>query len=130
MIAIEHRVLIARLAAEGAEGADGSARWSSRWPRRTRSMGAEARVRRSDVKRRLAAHKRFHLHLTPTSSSWLNLVQRWFRELTDKALRRGSFASVPTSSPRSSSTWRYTTTGPSFSSGPPSPSWPRSAADA
>lgn len=39
-------------------------------------------------------HKRFHLHFTPTSSSWLNL-ERWFRELTDKALRRGSFNSVP-----------------------------------
>ena len=31
----------------------------------------------------------------PTSSSWLNLVERWFRELTEKAIRRGSFASVP-----------------------------------
>jgi transposase len=38
--------------------------------------------------------KRFHLHFTPTSSSWLNLVERWFKELTDK-LRRGSFTSVP-----------------------------------
>ncbi len=37
---------------------------------------------------------RFHLHFTPTSSSWLNLVERWFRELTDKRLRRGSFRSV------------------------------------
>ncbi|TCN44466.1 hypothetical protein EV644_101398 [Kribbella orskensis] len=35
------------------------------------------------------------LHFTPTSSSWLNLVARWFRELTDKALRRGVFHSVP-----------------------------------
>ena len=35
------------------------------------------------------------LHFTPTSSSWLNLVERWFRELTDKALRRGVFHSVP-----------------------------------
>lgn len=34
-------------------------------------------------------------HFTPTSSSWLNLVERWFRELTDKALRRGTFHSVP-----------------------------------
>ena len=40
-------------------------------------------------------HPRFHLHFTPTSSSWLNLVERWFRELTDKALRRGVFNSVP-----------------------------------
>ena len=36
----------------------------------------------------LDKHPRFHLHFTPTSSSWLNLVERWFRELTDKALRR------------------------------------------
>jgi len=38
--------------------------------------------------------KRWHLHFTPTSSSWLNLVERWFKELTDKRLRRGVFTSV------------------------------------
>jgi transposase len=43
----------------------------------------------------LAKHPRFHVHFTPTSSSWLNLVERWFRELTDKNIRRGSFPSVP-----------------------------------
>ena len=43
----------------------------------------------------LAKHPRFHLHFTPTSSSWLNLVERWFRNLTDKAIRRGVFPSVP-----------------------------------
>jgi len=43
----------------------------------------------------LSKHQRFHLHFTPTSSSWLNLVERWFRELTDKNIRRGSFPSVP-----------------------------------
>ena len=43
----------------------------------------------------LVQHPRFHLHFTPTSSSWLNLVERWFRELTDKAIRRGVFHSVP-----------------------------------
>ena len=48
-----------------------------------------------DVQKWLARNRRFHLHFTPTSSSWLNLVERWFRELTDKALRRGSFNSVP-----------------------------------
>ncbi len=42
----------------------------------------------------LANHPRFHLHFTPTSSSWLNLVERWFRGLTDKAIRRGVFPSV------------------------------------
>lgn len=49
----------------------------------------------ANVKAWLAKHPRFHLHFTPTSSSWLNLVERWFRELTDKALRRGVFRSVP-----------------------------------
>jgi transposase len=39
---------------------------------------------------------RFHLHFTPTSASWLNLVERWFKELTDKRLRRGSFSSLGT----------------------------------
>src|SRR5271163_1339451 len=48
-----------------------------------------------DVRQWLDEHPRFHLHFTPTSSSWLNLVERWFRELTDKALRRGVFHSVP-----------------------------------
>jgi transposase len=43
----------------------------------------------------LAKHPRFHLHFIPTSSSWLNLVERWFRELTEKAIRRGVFHSVP-----------------------------------
>jgi transposase len=43
----------------------------------------------------LAKHPRFHLHFTPTSSSWLNLVEHWFRNLTDKAIRRGVFASLP-----------------------------------
>ncbi len=47
-----------------------------------------------NVKAWLAKHPRFHLHFTPTSSSWLNLVERWFRELTDKAIRRGVFPSV------------------------------------
>ena len=39
--------------------------------------------------------KRWHLHFTPTSSSWLNLIERWFKELTDRRLRRGTFSSVP-----------------------------------
>ena len=47
------------------------------------------------VKSWLRRHPRFHLHFIPTSSSWLNMVERWFREITDKRIRRGSFASVP-----------------------------------
>jgi transposase len=46
------------------------------------------------VKAWLKRHKRFHLHFIPTSSSWLNLVERWFREITDKRIRRGVFKSV------------------------------------
>ncbi len=38
--------------------------------------------------------RRWHLHFVPTSSSWLNLIERWFKELTDKRLRRGVFTSV------------------------------------
>jgi transposase len=43
----------------------------------------------------LRRHPRFRLHFTPTASSWLNLVERWFRDLTDKRIRRGSFEQVP-----------------------------------
>src|SRR5487761_925450 len=43
----------------------------------------------------LAKHPRFHLHFTPTSSSWLNMVEGFFAQLTNKAIRRGTFASVP-----------------------------------
>ena len=46
------------------------------------------------VKTWLLAHPRFVLHFTPTSSSWLNLVERWFSELTSKKLRRGTHRSV------------------------------------
>jgi transposase len=46
------------------------------------------------IKNWLAAHPRFVLHFTPTSSSWLNLVERWFAELTTKKLRRGTHRSV------------------------------------
>lgn len=47
------------------------------------------------VKSWLRRHPRFHLHFIPTSSSWLNLVERWFRDLTEKRIRRGSFKTVP-----------------------------------
>ena len=43
----------------------------------------------------LTKHPRFELHFTPTSSSWLNMVERFFGKLTDKAIRRGVFQSVP-----------------------------------
>lgn len=47
------------------------------------------------VKAWLKRHPRFHIHFIPTSSSWLNLIERWFRDLTDKRLRRGVFRNVP-----------------------------------
>jgi len=47
------------------------------------------------VKSWLQRHPRFHLHFIPTSSSWLNMVERWFREITDKRIRRGTFQNVP-----------------------------------
>ena len=43
----------------------------------------------------LAKHPRFHVHFTPTSASWLNMVERFFRDLTEKRLRRGVFKNVP-----------------------------------
>ncbi len=46
------------------------------------------------IKKWLLSHPRFHLHFTPTGSSWLNLVERWFAELTDKQIRRGVHRSV------------------------------------
>lgn len=49
----------------------------------------------ASVKSWIKRHPRFHLHFIPTSSSWLNMVERWFREITDKRIRRGSFYNVP-----------------------------------
>ena len=46
------------------------------------------------IKRWLAAHPRFHVHFTPTGASWLNLVERWFAELTARKLKRGVHVSV------------------------------------
>lgn len=43
----------------------------------------------------LEKHPRFHMHFTPTSASWLNMVERFFRDLTTQRLRRGVFTSVP-----------------------------------
>jgi transposase len=46
------------------------------------------------IQRWLVRHPRFHMHFTPTSASWLNLVERWFAELTNKQLRRSTYRSV------------------------------------
>ncbi|HSH23610.1 MAG TPA: transposase, partial [Acidimicrobiales bacterium] len=47
-----------------------------------------------EIRRWLLRHPRFHLHFIPTSSSWLNMVERWFAELTNKKIRRGAHRSV------------------------------------
>jgi transposase len=47
-----------------------------------------------EVQRWLKRHPRFHMHFTPTSSSWLNMVERFFRDITTQAIRRGVFRSV------------------------------------
>ena len=74
---------------------------------------------------------RWHLHFTPTSSSWLNLVERWFNELTERRLRRGVFTASPRSSRRSNRGPSTGTTTRSLSSGtsPPRRSSRRSVED-
>ena len=47
------------------------------------------------VRRWIDRRKRFHVHFTPTSCSWLNMVERFFRDLTEDVVREGSFGSVP-----------------------------------
>jgi transposase len=47
-----------------------------------------------EVKAWLSKRSRFHLHYVPTSSSWLNLIETWFSQLTNRAIRRGSFTGV------------------------------------
>ena len=49
----------------------------------------------ADVKKSLNRHSRFHIHFIPTSSSWLNLIERWFRDITVDRIRSGVFHSVP-----------------------------------
>src|SRR5207245_7968795 len=48
----------------------------------------------AQVRRWFARHPRFHLHFTPTSASWLNLVERWFATLTQKQIKRGAHRST------------------------------------
>jgi transposase len=46
------------------------------------------------IQRWLVRHPRYHLHFTPTGSSWINLVERWFATLTERQLRRGTYRST------------------------------------
>ena len=59
------------------------------------SWTATPRTKHPKVQKWLAKHPRFHLHFTPTSASWLNMVERFFRDLTVNRLRRGVFHSLP-----------------------------------
>jgi putative transposase len=47
-----------------------------------------------EVRNWLAARPCYHIHFTPTGSSWLNQIERWFAEITHKKIRRGTFRSV------------------------------------
>jgi len=58
-------------------------------------MDNYATHKHAKVKNWLKRHKRFHFHFIPTSSSWLNLVERFFSGITEKRIRRGTFKSVP-----------------------------------
>ena len=68
----------------------------------TSSSTTTAPTRRALIHRWLAKRPRFHLHFTPTSASWLNLVERWFALLTEKQIRRGRASRAPGRSKRRS----------------------------
>src|SRR4029453_11015159 len=73
------------------------------------------------IRRWLAKRPRFHLHFTPTSASWLNLVERWFARLTEKQIRRACIAARVSWRPPSSATSpsRMTLQNPSCGPRPP-----------
>ena len=79
-----------------------------------------------DINQWLAKHPRITLHFTPTSGSWLNLVEVFFGIITRQAIRRGSFDNVKNSSPQSarSSTATTSAAGPSSGPRPPTRSCP------
>ena len=85
-----------------------------------------------DVQKWLARHPRFHMHFTPTSSSWLNMVKRFFRDLTEQRLRRGIFRDVEELIMAIGDYIDKTTTTPSPLSGRPKHSifWRRSSVPA
>ena len=58
-------------------------------------MDNYATHKHAKVKAWLARRPRYHVHYTPTYASWLNQVERWFGIITQQAIRRGSFSSVP-----------------------------------
>ena len=66
----------------------------------------------------LATHLRFNMHFTPTSASWLNMVERFFRDITTERLRRGVFTSVPEFVPAIDEYVAHHNTNPNRSFGP------------
>jgi len=78
----------------------------------------------------MARHKRFHVHFTPTSASWLNMIERFFRDLTENRIRRGVFQDIEQLITAIGDYIDRTTTTQSPSSGPPKPqtSWKKSPA--
>ena len=61
----------------------------------SRVRGSQLRAEsHSNVQNRLAMHPRFHMHFTPTSASWLNVVERFVRDINENRLRRGVITSV------------------------------------
>ena len=57
--------------------------------------GFAAQLRHAEFSDDVAKHPRFNMHFTPTSASWLNMVERFFRDISENRLRRGVFTSVP-----------------------------------
>ena len=57
-------------------------------------MDNYATHKHANVLKWLKRHPRFHIHFTPTSSSWLNVIERWFRDITQNRIRNGVFRSV------------------------------------
>ena len=82
------------------------------------------------MKRWLRRPPRFHTHFTPTGAAWLNVVERFFRDITTKRIRRGAFSSVAVLVQAIESYIAAHNLDPSPSFGPPRPatSWPRARA--
>ena len=72
-----------------------------------------------NVKAWLDKHPRFVIHYVPTSCSWLNLIERWFAELTDKAYGAAPFSALTIRSPRLKISWPHGTRTQNHSSGLP-----------
>ena len=95
-------------------------------PSRARQLRHAQDAQGEGVARR---HPALHAHFTPTSASWLNQVERFFAQITERRIRRGTFRSVAELERAIEDYLNATTRSPARSSGPrpPTSSWPRSA---